>query len=156
MACENETTAQADLQTCVLQCPQNFQGTVSEYSKQVMSCSTPDRCTQCESEMAKITYFHKTPALLVLSINESSLRLSKKFRFANGCDSVIYRLKGIIYFGAFHFISRVIRPDKTVWFHDGITTGRQCKNEGKLNRFSNEELMECNGKKATLLLYSCK
>ena len=35
--CENETMAQHDLQTCVLQCDHLFQGTVSDYLKHTMS-----------------------------------------------------------------------------------------------------------------------
>jgi hypothetical protein len=152
--CGLETEAQRDLQTCVLQCHQSFEGSVSEYLKQVMSSHTSQKCTQCHGETDRITRFHKTPKLLTFSINGSSLRVSKKFKFVNGDDKVVYRLKSVVYLGEFHFISRIFRSDHSVWFHDGITTGRQCKGEGKMDAFSNDELMECNGKRAAILLYT--
>jgi len=39
------------------------------------------------------------------------------------------RLRGIIYFGAAHFISRVIREDGQIWYHDGIVTGQAIEYE---------------------------
>jgi hypothetical protein len=152
--CGSETEAQRDLQTCVLECNQLFEGTVSEYLKQVMSDRIPLKCTQCHGELDKITRFHKTPKLLIFSVNNSSLSIQKKFRFISGDDNIVYRLKGVAYFGEFHFTSRIFRPDKSVWFHDGITTGRQCKSEGRMGTFSNNKLMECNGKTATHFLYA--
>jgi hypothetical protein len=152
--CGGETTAQRDLQTCVLQCHQSFDGTVSEYLKQIMSSSTSLECTQCHGEMNKITRFHKTPKILLFSINDSSLKVTKDLTLDNGNDNVAYKIKGVIYFGEFHFTSRVFSSDDTVWFHDGITTGRQCENQGKITTLSDDELMECDGKKATLLLYA--
>ena len=74
----------------------------------------------------------------------------------NGDDEIGFKLKGVIYFGEFHFTSRIFTSDRTVWFHDGMTTARQCRNEGKIETFSDHDLMECNGKTATLLLYACK
>lgn len=111
------------------------------------------KCMECDGETDKITQFHKTPKLLIFSINGSSLKVTKKLRFVNGDDDVIYRLKGVVYFGEFHFTSRIFKSDKSVWFHNGITTGRQCRNEGEMKKISNDELMECDGKKATLFLY---
>ena len=119
-----------------------------------MSSSTSLECTQCHGEMNKITRFHKTPKILLFSINDSSLKVTKNLTLDNGNENVAYTIKGVIYFGEFHFTSRVFSSDDTVWFHDGITTGRQCENQGKITTLSDDELMECDGKKATLLLYA--
>jgi hypothetical protein len=152
--CGNETMAQHDLQTCVLQCDHLFRGTVSKYLKHIMSHRVPDRCIQCMGEMDRITRFHKSPTVLAFSVNDSNIRASKKLKLVNGDDEIGFKLKGVVYFGEFHFTSRIFTSDRTVWFHDGMTTARQCRNEGKAETFSDRDLMECNGKKATLLLYA--
>ncbi|KAF9455434.1 hypothetical protein BDZ94DRAFT_1351343, partial [Collybia nuda] len=43
-----------------------------------------------------------------------------------------YKLKGIIYFANEHFTCRIIQSDGTVWFHDGITTGRFLTRDGNI------------------------
>ncbi|KAJ7015909.1 hypothetical protein C8F04DRAFT_984446, partial [Mycena alexandri] len=45
---------------------------------------------------------------------------------------VTMKLRGIIYAGQAHFTCRYIERDGTMWFHDGITTGRNCLEEVKL------------------------
>jgi hypothetical protein len=63
-------------------------------------------------------------------------------------------LKGIIYHGGFHFNSRIIRPDKSIWFHDGITCGKNCINEGSLKEYISDDLLERNHYKACLIVYA--
>ena len=106
--------------------------------------------------MDKVTCFHKSPMVLAFSVNDSTIRASKELKLVNGDDEIGFKLKGVIYFGEFYFTSCIFTSDTTVWFHDGMTTVRQCRNEGKIETFSDHDLMECNGKTATLLLYACK
>ena len=65
-----------------------------------------------------------------------------------------YELKGIIYLGDFHFICLLITSDYNVWFHDGRITGRACYKKGHLDDFNNSDLLTCNGKNATLVIYT--
>ena len=46
-----------------------------------------------------------------------------------------------------------VTSDKFVWFYDGMTTGRQCMDKGKLDVFSDSHLKERDGKKAALPVY---
>ncbi|KAJ7611959.1 hypothetical protein B0H17DRAFT_906243, partial [Mycena rosella] len=42
------------------------------------------------------------------------------------------RLRGVIYGGQDHFTCRFFDQTGCMWFHDGITTGRQCIQEDEL------------------------
>jgi len=55
------------------------------------------------------------------------------------------RLRGIIYFGAGHFISRVIIEDGQIWYHDGIVTGQAMEYEDTLD-LAQINLATCYGK----------
>ncbi|KAJ7751152.1 hypothetical protein B0H16DRAFT_1265982, partial [Mycena metata] len=46
----------------------------------------------------------------------------------NGTTHVLL-LRGIIYYGSFHFTPRIIGTDGRVWFHDGMTTRQVCTDE---------------------------
>ncbi|KAI0037705.1 hypothetical protein FA95DRAFT_1506651 [Auriscalpium vulgare] len=71
-----------------------------------------------------------------------------------GCSNnkVMYKLKGIIYFGHAHFTARIIGDSAETWFHDGITTGRVCISEEKFNTIS--DIYQTRGYKASVLIYS--
>ncbi|KAJ7019096.1 hypothetical protein C8F04DRAFT_976173 [Mycena alexandri] len=62
-------------------------------------------------------------------------------------------LRGIVYGGAAHFTARYISTDGSVWFHDGITTGSRCVEEGNLNSMDVASLNHARGKTALTLVY---
>jgi hypothetical protein len=65
-----------------------------------------------------------------------------------------YNLKGIVYLGGFHFTSRIVTSDNTVWFHDGITTANICIKEDILKNFNHSDLTLCKERQAELVVYT--
>ena len=55
-------------------------------------------------------------------------------------------IRGAIYYGSGHFVSRIISPAGEVWYHDGIETKRQCVREGYLVDYT-ENNLRCKGVK---------
>src|SRR6202050_2323218 len=49
------------------------------------------------------------------------------------------------------FESVIIRTDGIVWYHDGMTTGSSCENEGDFDKLSSRNLLKCKGKKLILV-----
>jgi hypothetical protein len=49
----------------------------------------------------------------------------------------------------------IIGTDGIAWYHDGMTTGSSCENEGDFDKFSSRNLLKCKAKK-TNLSYVCK
>ena len=47
-----------------------------------------------------------------------------------------------------------VGTDGIVWYHDGMTTGSSCENEGDFDKFSSINLLKCKEKKLILVVYA--
>ena len=64
------------------------------------------------------------------------------------------KLKGLIYFGGFHFTCHIISNDGVIWFHDGMVTESTTVLDGKLDEMTSEQLHTCRGKKLEIAVYA--
>jgi hypothetical protein len=92
--------------------------------------------------------------VLIFEINSRNIKLSKTLKFEQEGETVILDVRGLIYHGDFHFTSRIIGTDGIVWYHDGMTTGSSCENEGDFDKLSSKNLLKCKGKKLILVVYA--
>ncbi|KIM78557.1 hypothetical protein PILCRDRAFT_75281, partial [Piloderma croceum F 1598] len=81
-------------------------------------------------------------------------QVSKTLKFEQEGETVVLDVRGLIYHGDFHFTSRIIGTDGMVWYHDGMTTGSSCENEGDFDKFFSRKLSRCKGKKLILVVYA--
>ena len=154
--CGTEINRNMDLQTCVIQCFDVSNCTTATcLQKKFIDRHPRRRCDQCNGEVDQMTRFEIVPKVLVFAINNSSVKVSKKISFSNENSRSVFKLKGIVYTGDFHYTARVC-INSSVWFHDGMTTGRNCKYEGKLSAFSDVELSTHNGNTLSLVIYAQK
>ena len=154
--CENESNLHNDLQTCVIQCDYDCDCTTYVcLQKRFREHHPRRRCAQCDGEIDNIMRFDVLPKILVLAVSDASVRVSKKISFHDDGSVVVFGLKGIVYFGDFHYTARVCTGG-SVWFHDGMVTGRGCTYEKKLSEFTDAELSTCNGKTTSLVIYAQK
>lgn len=154
--CHEEINRCRDLQTCVIECIGASDCTTAMCLQKRFIDRHPRRtCSTCNGKMDQITQFEIVPKVIVFAVDNASVKVSKKICFLEDEKQVVFGLKGVIYTGDFHFTSRVF-SNGVVWFHDGMTTGRHCKYEGKLADFSDSELSSCNGKTLSLVVYAQK
>ena len=151
--CNDESDLHDDLQTCVIQCIGDNNCTISTCLQRKFKDRRSDKCIQCDGEMNRIMRFDIIPKILVFSVADSSIRVSKKISMLEGDSMKIFNLKGIVYFGDFHYTARVFTK-RDVWFHNGMVTGRRCKYEKKLSEFTDVELSTCEGKVLSLVFYA--
>jgi len=64
------------------------------------------------------------------------------------------KLAGVVYFGQEHFTARVVDRSQRMWYHDGLTTRRNCIDNGQLNQISYQDLWFKEGRKASAIIYS--
>src|SRR6267143_5907636 len=64
-------------------------------------------------------YLHEIPSVIAL---ETKATPTVQFHLTHNSGAIAYRLRGLIYWGEFHFVSCIIDRSGQVWFHDGITT----------------------------------
>ncbi|TFK53510.1 hypothetical protein OE88DRAFT_1612593, partial [Heliocybe sulcata] len=65
-----------------------------------------------------------------------------------------FYLRGIIYFGEYHFTSRFIDSAGDIWYNDGISTGRTCVKEGNISTTRTTTLLNAHQRSATLVIYA--
>ena len=51
----------------------------------------------------KVMHFDVIPKVLVFSVSEPSIQVSKKISFHDGGSLVVFGLKGVVYYGDFHY-----------------------------------------------------
>jgi hypothetical protein len=80
-------------------------------------------------------------------------KVGKNISFHDGNSMVVFDLKGMVYYGDFHYTARIC-VDGSVWFHDGMVTGRGCVYEKRLTEFTDTGLLVCDGKVLSLVVYA--
>jgi hypothetical protein len=103
-------------------------------------------CTVClnVASMTRTAYLDEIPSVIAL---ETKATPGVQFRLTHNSGAIAYRLRGLIYWGEFHFVSRIIDRSGQVWFHDGMTTGSSCQWEGIIDLSSDTEWMRKAGSK---------
>ena len=151
--CGHQDNLNRDLQTCVLQC-NDIDVTTSVCLQKRFEEKYPRRkCEHCDGALNKIMRFDIMPDVLVFSVSEPSIQVSKKVTFCDGYSLMVFGLKWVVYHGDFHYTARVC-TDGSVWFHDGMVSGHECIYEKRLTEFTGSELSTCKGKLVSLVIYA--
>ncbi|KAJ7737161.1 hypothetical protein DFH07DRAFT_714530, partial [Mycena maculata] len=74
------------------------------------------------------------PDLLVLSVGIDNLRIEDQLNFRQPSGDVVLNIRGMVYHSQTgrHFTSITVDREGTLWYHDGIRTGRGCINMGTM------------------------
>ena len=89
-----------------------------------------------------------------IGCNPRNIKICKTLKFVQDGKSIVLKVRGLIYHGDFHFTSCMIGTDEIVWYHDGMTTGSTCENEGDFDKFSNKKMMKNKGNVLTMVVYA--
>jgi hypothetical protein len=115
---------------------------------------THEKCPDCGGDLKQPIFFNEPPSILVFDSQSSTIKLNKKIKFDYDYQITTLKLRGIVYYGNFHFTARIISPDDIVWYHDGMTTGCMTEREGKLDDIEYDALLNCRGKTLALAIYA--
>jgi hypothetical protein len=113
--------------------------------------STKKKCSNCLGKMVEQQYYTTVPKLIVFEYLDMDIKTSHCIKFK---DKTVLNLRCIVYHGDNHFTCRIISPDGYIWFHDGISTGNACEDDGYLQTISDKELRTCQEKKLVLAVYA--
>jgi hypothetical protein len=97
---------------------------------------------------------HSVPELMIILLDHNNLTFDRTLTFRVQGQEVRLQLRGIIYGGFGHFTSRVVQSDGTVWFHDGMTTRRQCIREFRYEDADKLALHTCRERRAIAVVYA--
>jgi hypothetical protein len=94
------------------------------------------------------------PKLMIVFLDHNNITFDQKLLFKVGGQEEYLQLRGIIYAGFGHFTCRVVQPDGTVWFHDGMTTRRQCIREFRYEDADKLAMHTCKDRRAVAVVYA--
>jgi hypothetical protein len=115
--------------------------------------STRMRCPLCDNRITQSFVYHDLPEILFIEYPRFDLKIDKKIRYNLHDESRDLYLRGIVYSGQFHFVSRYISDNK-IWYHDGITTRDNCIEDGFLDVCTLKDLQIRQNKKIVLAVYA--
>jgi hypothetical protein len=111
-------------------------------------------CGNC-SQVVSITrkcFLDLIPFMIVLEPGEAIPNV--QLRLSHNSGAIVYKLRGLIYWGNFHFVSRIVDKSGQVWFHDGISTRSSCEWERTIDLVSDTLwLMKAGSKKLCCCVY---
>ena len=113
------------------------------------------QCEECGLHLKQKTEWMVVPGKLSFEIvlsHHAQMTIDPHISILVNRNSHLYQFHGVMYFGGQHSVAHVIEQDRTVWYHDGIVTGRIMIYEGQ---FESVDLEYCsNGKKPSELFYT--
>ena len=98
-------------------------------------------------------HFNETPKIYAVDVTDRNVTLSRTVKTQGSVRATIVHLKGLVYYGGYHFTCQIIDESENIWFHDGITTGRNSTKEGKFGSVSQPNLKECRNKQLCLVIH---
>ena len=139
--------AASSCQIAILRQSPNIQAFIDNQS---VECAS--RCRVCHSHIIRRHVFEHTPAVIAFDLSQHPISLLESIVITtvNG-DRMTYKLRGVMYYLNNHFTSRIILESGRVWYHDGISTGRQTVPEGSI---SDTELGTCRSGTAICAVYA--
>jgi hypothetical protein len=98
-----------------------------QFDRQKAPCPNCNRANE-NHRMRRRTTITELPTFMIIGINIRNLLMDEKLTFKTTENQKALRLRGLIYHAATerHFTSIVLEKTGTMWYHDGITTGRSC------------------------------
>ena len=113
-----------------------------------------EKCPECLSEMTARVHYTHFPSMLVFDHSTYTIKPSQYLKFTGaGKKTIKYHLRGLLYFGNFHFTSRIISPEGDVWYHDGMDMGSECRSQGHRKFMNNQDWQTCQGRKLVTSIY---
>jgi len=84
-----------------------------------------DTCLFCGSNATyRLANLTSIPSIWSFGIYTRTPQIQYNLRVTANDTTRILKLRGIIYFGQFHFTCRLFGQDQSIWYHDGQITGR--------------------------------
>ncbi|KAJ7926840.1 hypothetical protein B0H13DRAFT_1599191 [Mycena leptocephala] len=118
------------------------------------------RCPTCRArdtitKLQMNTTLRDVPSIMFLDITHDKLLFDNELTFMLSGTPVSLKIRGIIYGGQGHFTCRVIGIDGGMFFHDGITTGRNCIPEVNVRTVQDRSILhKCGEKTAVCVVYA--
>jgi len=115
-----------------------------------------NKCPNCNLQLMQQIQYTTLPNLLVLEYSTSNIVTSHEIWVKVNDELKALHLRGIVYYGGYHFTSRFISECGTAWYHDGITTGGVLHRDRDIKSILDVDMRRCAGKDLIFAIYAPK
>ncbi|KAF8145875.1 hypothetical protein K438DRAFT_1871179 [Mycena galopus ATCC 62051] len=84
----------------------------------------PKACSMYGNGLVVTSMLERFPPCFYLSLSDKNVVIDPVVTLNMEETKVRYVLRGVVYSGNLHFTSRIIKPNGSIWYHDGIETGK--------------------------------
>lgn len=133
---------------------------LSKSLEYMMGHVTTQICPECmETDtphyLIKRSIFASLPDLMCVNLIDENILLDFSFTMGEGVATKNMILRGVIYYGSYHFTARLIDLQSNIWYHDGMLTGTQCPFQSNAKDHTNSVFLQKDGdKKAVGAVYA--
>jgi hypothetical protein len=135
---------------------QNVTGSISQILENHMHHQSQQVCDNCNAPLHSTIHFNETHKIYAIDVTDRNVTLSKTVKIQGSVRATTLHLKGLVYYGGYHFTCRIIDESGNIWFHDGMTTGKISIKDGKFGTLSQPNLKQCRNKQLCLVIYGHK
>ena len=115
---------------------------------------TRSTCPICQTALKQHVFYKEVPHILALEYPMKNIVTSHWLHFETDDGVKALTLRGVVYYGAYHFTSRIVSASGHVWYHDGMSTGNICNDDGLLNLMSDTDIKTCRSRDLVLAIYA--
>ena len=108
-------------------------------------------CTQCQRPLQRVTKYDDAPYFMTCITHDVKVNIETEVKLTE--LNATYRLCGIVYYGNFHFVCRVIDQSGDVWYHDGAKHKDQAAYVGNIVNLNLKKLQTVEDYTMCLLIY---
>jgi hypothetical protein len=134
----------------------NATGSILQILENHMRHQSQQVCSNCDAPLETTIHFSDTHKIYAVDVADRNVTLSRTVKIQGSTRATTLHLKGLVYYGSYHFTCRIIDEFGNIWFHDGITTGRITIQEGRYGSVSQPDLKKCRNKQLCLVIYGHK
>jgi hypothetical protein len=134
----------------------NATGSISQILEKHMCHQSQQVCSNCNAPLETTIHFSDTHKIYAVDVTDRNVTLSRTVKIQGLTRATTLHLRGLVYYGDYHFTCRIIDDSGNIWFHDGMTTGRIAIKEGGFGSISQPNLKQCRNKQLCLVIYGHK
>ena len=113
-------------------------------------------CPNCNMQLIKWIWYNTLPDLLILEYSGCNIITNHEISINVHQKQKVLHLKGVVYYGGYHFTSRFISESGITWYHNGMTTGRLFNKDKDIKSMSDVDIRKCDNRFLVFAVYAQK
>ena len=134
----------------------HFHGSTQQWLDRCQSEIVDGQCPYCRNQsIASSRQYDSPPPVVAINTEGQRVPIDTQISIeTDGGNISTYVICGVVYLGDFHFVSRIVDKNSTIWYYDGASSeAMNGMKERQIKSTDSYNLLQCRGKQASLVLY---